>query len=117
MSAEELHAQWLSRVRAAPPAPLQQLQELMLAERQSPENLQSRFLGVVRSQICPPLSLSADAITVLDCDDDPLIPAAARMRVRGQYPGAHHVSLASGGHYPHVLNPEGYEKLLLSLLY
>lgn len=117
VSAKELHAQWLGRVRAAPVAPLQQLQEMMLAERQSPENLQARFLGVVRSRACPPLSLPADAITVLDCDDDPLIPPAARARVRAQYPDARHVSLPAGGHYPHVLNPEGYEKLLLNLLY
>lgn len=112
ISAQDLHAEWLTRVRATPAAPLQQLQEVMLAERQSPVNLQARFLGVVRSQICPPLPLPDTAITVLDCDDDPLIPPNVRERLRRQYPGARHVSLPTGGHYPHVLNPKAYEDLL-----
>jgi maspardin len=112
ISAQDLHAGWLSRVRAAPAAPLQQLQEIMLAERQSPVNLQARFLGVVRSQVCPPLPLPDTVITVLDCDDDPLIPPHVRERLRQQYPGARHLSLPTGGHYPHVLNPQAYESLL-----
>ena len=107
-----LHAQWLDRVRSAPVAPLQQLQEVMLAERQSPANLHARFLGVVRAQACPPLALPAGAITVLDCDDDPLIPPHVRERLRRQYPQAHHLSLPAGGHYPHVLNPAAYEAFL-----
>jgi pimeloyl-ACP methyl ester carboxylesterase len=112
IGAQDLHAEWLSRVRAAPAAPLQQLQEVMLSERQSPVNLQARFLGVVRSQMCPPLPLPDTAITVLDCDDDPLIPPQVRERLRQQYPGARHASLPTGGHYPHVLNPQAYEALL-----
>ncbi|RZL63844.1 MAG: alpha/beta hydrolase [Variovorax sp.] len=112
ISAQELHAEWLKRVRAAPAAPLQELQEVMLAERQSPMNLQARFLGVVRSRPCPPLPLPDTAITVLDCDDDPLIPPSVRERLRRQYPGARHVSMPTGGHYPHVLNPSAYEALL-----
>jgi len=112
VSPEALHAQWLARVRSTPVAPLQQLQEVMLAERQLPANLHSRFLGVVRAQACPPLVLPASAITVLDCDDDPLIPSHVRERLRQQYPDAHHVSLPTGGHYPHVLNPAAYEAFL-----
>jgi pimeloyl-ACP methyl ester carboxylesterase len=112
VSPQALHAQWLERVRSAPAAPLQQLQEIMLAERQSPANLHSRFLGVVRSQPCPALTLPAGAITVLDCDDDPLIPSSVRERLRRQYPDAQHLSLPTGGHYPHVLNPAAYEAFL-----
>jgi pimeloyl-ACP methyl ester carboxylesterase len=114
VSAEALHGQWLDRVRGAPASPLQQLQEIMLSERQPPDNLQARFLGVVRSQACPALSLPDSVVTVLDCDDDPLIPAAAQERLRGQYPGARHVSLPKGGHYPHLLNPKAYEALLFA---
>lgn len=109
---QTLHAEWLGRVRSAPVAPLQQLQEVMLAERQSPASLHSRFLGVVRSQPCPSLTLPAGAITVLDCDDDPLIPPPVRARLRGQYPDSRHLSLPTGGHYPHVLNPAAYEAFL-----
>ncbi|GAA4333318.1 hypothetical protein GCM10023144_24460 [Pigmentiphaga soli] len=110
--AAALHAEWLARVRATPPSPLQALQEIMLAERQQPDNLRARFLGVVKASACPPLPLAPAAVTVLDCDDDPLIPPAARARLRARYPGARHVCLPRGGHYPHLLNPEEYERLL-----
>jgi len=56
------------------------------------------------------------AITVLDCVDDPLIPATVRDRMRACYPGARHVSLATGGHYPHLVNPQAYHDLLLDVL-
>ncbi len=108
-----LHAEWLGRVRSAPASDLQQLQETMLARRQSPDNLHARFLGVVQSKACPPLSLNPSSITILDCDDDPLIPAAARSRLRERYPDAHHVSLPHGGHYPHLLNPKAYEEQIM----
>lgn len=113
----ELHATWLGRVQAAPASPLQQLQKLMLAERQSPENLHARFVGVTRSHACPALPLRDDDIVVLDCDDDPLIPPPARERLRGRYPGARHARFSTGGHYPHLLNPDGYESLLLDLAF
>lgn len=114
---QTLHAIWLERVRAAPVSPLQQLQLLMLAHRQSPENLHARFVGVTRAEAAPALPLSERAITVLDSADDPLIPPAARERLRGRYPGAQHLRLAQGGHYPHVLQPQAYEQILLDLAF
>jgi len=113
---EDLHAQWLSRVRAAPASELQQLQLSMLEQRQSPTNLHARFLGVVRAQACLPLPPPTTAVTILECDDDPLIPPHVRARLRGQYPDARHVRLPSGGHYPHLLAAQAYEALLLSCL-
>lgn len=114
---EALHAQWLDRVRRSPASPLQQLQLLMLDKRQSPRSLHSRFLGVTQARACPPLPIAPDAVLVLDCEDDPLIPPAARDRLRDRYPGARHVRLPTGGHYPHLLNPEAYESLLLDLAF
>ncbi|MBA2963678.1 MULTISPECIES: alpha/beta fold hydrolase [Ramlibacter] len=113
----DLHGTWLGRVQQAPVAPLQQLQLQMLAERQSPDNLHARFAGVTQAQACPPLPLRDDDIVVLDCDDDPIIPAIARDRLRNQYPRARHARLATGGHYPHVLNPQRYEGLLLDVAF
>ncbi|NYT68235.1 alpha/beta fold hydrolase [Pusillimonas noertemannii] len=110
---DALHAEWLGRIRSAPASELSQLQETMLAQRQSPRNLHARFLGVVRSTPCPALPIPASRITVLDCEDDPLIPPAARARLRARYPDALHVSLKRGGHYPHLLNPQDYEAALL----
>ncbi|MGN1055960.1 MAG: alpha/beta fold hydrolase [Comamonas sp.] len=116
-SPADLHATWLQRVRSTPVSPLQQLQLLMMEERQSPENLHARFVGVTESTACPSLSLPNEAVVVLDCEDDPLIPPAARDRLRQSYPGARHVRLPTGGHYPHVLKPESYESLLLDLAF
>jgi maspardin len=116
VSPQGLHAAWLARVGNLPVTPLQQLQLFMLSERQSPVNLHARFLGVGRASACPPLPLPMSAITVLDCTDDPLIPAEVRARMRACYPGARHVSLATGGHYPHLVNPQAYRDLLLDVL-
>ncbi|MBA3476856.1 MAG: alpha/beta hydrolase [Lautropia sp.] len=116
ISAQTLHGQWLERVRASPVTPLQQLQHHMLADRQSPASLMSRLLGVINALPCPPLTLPQRALTVLDCDDDPLIPLPVRERFRMQYPQARHVTLPSGGHYPHLLNSAAYEALLLEVL-
>lgn len=113
----ELHAAWVQRVQDAPGSPLQQLQALMLTSRQSPENLHARFAGVTRAQACPPLPIPDRDIVVLDCDDDPLIPPAARERLQRRYPGARHVRLPAGGHYPHLLEPERYEAVLLDLAF
>jgi pimeloyl-ACP methyl ester carboxylesterase len=113
----DLHATWVQRVESAPVSPLQQLQLLMLTERQSPDSLHARFFGVTRAQACPPLPLADGDIVVLDCEDDPLIPPAARERLRGRYPGARHVRLAQGGHYPHLLNPDSYESVLLDVAF
>jgi maspardin len=113
----DLHATWVERVASAPASPLQQLQKLMLTERQSPENLHARFAGVTRAQPCPALPIAESDVVVLDCDDDPLIPIAARERLRSRYPGARHVSLPQGGHYPHLLNADSYENVLLDLAF
>jgi maspardin len=113
----DLHATWLERVEQAPVSPLQQLQHLMLAERQSPENLHARFVGVTQAQPCPPLPLDDSDIVVIDCDDDAVIPPAARERLRLRDPRARHARLATGGHYPHILNPDRYESLLLDVAF
>ena len=114
--AAQLHQTWLDRVRAQPETPLQQLQAHMLATRQSPENLRARFLGVVRARPSPPLPIPPAAVTVLDCDDDPLIPAPIRARVHAQHPGARRISMPHGGHYPHLLSTPAYLQLLKETL-
>lgn len=116
-SAHDLHAAWVQRVQAAPPSPLQELQAKMLTERQSPANLHARFAGVTQAVACPPLPLAPTDVVVLDCDDDPLIPRAVRERLRERYPQAQIVTLPTGGHYPHLLNPAAYERLLLDVAF
>ncbi len=65
VSPKELHAAWIERVGNLPVSPLQQLQSFMLSDRQTPENLHARFLGVGRAKVCPSLSLPMAVVTVL----------------------------------------------------
>jgi pimeloyl-ACP methyl ester carboxylesterase len=111
--AGSLHAEWLARVHSSPPGKLRDLQLLMLGSRQTPENLYARFLGVVRAEPCPPLAMAPENVTILSCENDPLIPEPVRRRVEDVYAGARKKRLPFGGHYPHVLNPAAYVQALL----
>jgi pimeloyl-ACP methyl ester carboxylesterase len=113
---DALHQKWLQRIETAPVSDLQQLQTQMLKHRQTPENLHARFLGVVRAKPCPNLPLEGSKVTILDCADDPLIPLKVRERLRNNYPQAHHITLRTGGHYPHLLNPNEYSSILTTIL-
>jgi hypothetical protein len=108
------HREWTDRIAAAPESDLKVLQQYMLA-RKPPECLLAHFLVVIRAKPCPPLGLPPSAITLLSCADDPVIGAATRERVKAQFSGARAVSMASGGHYPHVLNADAYQALLLDV--
>ena len=110
-----MHEEWTARIEAAPPSDLKVLQRFMLA-RKPAAALLAHFLAVVRATACPPLQVPPERVTVLACDDDPVIDAAVRQRVGRQFPGARALSFARGGHYPHVLASEEYEVLLLEVL-
>lgn len=112
-SSQDVHTQWLARVQSSPESELRDLQLLMLGERQSPQNLHARFLGVARASACPPLSLGDADITVLDCSDDPLIERQTQHRLAARYSGAERVNLQHGGHYPHVINSAAYNQVLV----
>jgi pimeloyl-ACP methyl ester carboxylesterase len=110
--AAQLQTVWYDRVAQAPDSELKRIQIDMLSGRQSAENLRARFVGVVNAALCPPLPLAASRIVILDCADDPIIPPAARQAVRDHYPGAEVATLTSGGHYPHILNPQAYDAVI-----
>lgn len=115
-SAAELQAFWLQRVKQAPDSELKSIQLDMLSGRQSADNLKARFVGVAQATLCPPLPLPASHITIIDCEDDPIIPPQSRQAVRDRYPGANIRTLSSGGHYPHILNPSAYDAIITERL-
>ena len=112
----ELQSFWLQRVLQAPDSELKAIQLDMLSGRQSAENLKARFVGVAQATLCPPLPLAAQSITIIDCEDDPIIPPQSRQDVRDHYPGAHIRTLPKGGHYPHILNSEAYDAIITERL-
>ena len=112
----DLQAFWLQRVQQAPDGELKAIQLDMLSGRQSAENLKARFVGVAQATLCPLLPLPAQSITVIDCEDDPIIPPQSRQDVHDRYPGAHIRTLPKGGHYPHILNPDAYDAIITERL-
>jgi maspardin len=111
-SAADLQAIWRERVAQAPDGELKRIQSDMLTGRQTAENLQGRFLGVINAETCPPLPIPNERVVVIDCVDDPIIPLDARSEVRARYAGAEINTLPHGGHYPHILNPEPYNDII-----
>ena len=116
LSAPDLQAMWRDRVAQAPDSELEQIQADMLAGRQSAENLQARFIGVIEATLCPPLPVPQERIVIIDCADDPIIPPTSRQAVRDRYPQAEAATLPTGGHYPHILNPEAYDAVIVRRL-
>jgi maspardin len=115
--AKELQATWRQRVEQAPDGELKAIQLDMLSGRQSAGNLKARFEGVAAATLCPALSIPPERITVIDCEDDPIIPPRSRQAVRDHYAGARLHTLQSGGHYPHILNPQAYNAVITGRLF
>lgn len=111
-AAADMQQFWRDRLAQAPDSELKALQLDMLAGRQDADNLKSRFVGVVEARACPAIAVPADRIVVIDCADDPIIPPASRQAVADHYPGAEHITLPFGGHYPHILNADAYNATL-----
>jgi maspardin len=70
--------------------------------------LKARVLIVAGGGEVPPVTIPGDRITIIDCDDDPLIPEVGRADVRRRYPQAQWLRLPVGGHYPYITRPEAY---------
>lgn len=71
-------------------------------------NLKARVLALLKSDNLPHLPIPDSRITIIDSDDDPLIPEPARAEVRRRYPGARHYRFKYGGHFPYVIRPDDY---------
>ena len=74
----------------------------------SPRAMKARVLAVQAAPAVPPLTIPATRITIIDCEDDPLVPRAVQDDVVGRYPGAQHARLKTGGHYPYIVRPDAY---------
>lgn len=109
---EALIIAWRAIIASTPASELRDLQLDMLNGRQPAPVLQSHLRFVITAKPCPPLPISDAQIILLDCLDDKIITPAMREAVQLKYPNATRHSLASGGHYPHILNPEAYNALL-----
>lgn len=115
-AADTLKEQTLARVRAAPPGELRDIQLDLIGEKQDAALLRSRMLAVQLATSVPAIDLPQARITVIDCDNDPVIPAPVRAAVRARYAQAEAHNLAGGGHYPYILCAEEYNQILAARL-
>jgi pimeloyl-ACP methyl ester carboxylesterase len=70
--------------------------------------LKARVLAVASGGEVPPLHVPFNRVTIVDCEDDPLISVAGREDVLRRYPGARLLRLPVGGHYPYITRSDAY---------
>ncbi|MEP6972411.1 MAG: alpha/beta hydrolase [Betaproteobacteria bacterium] len=78
--------------------------------------MKARVMAVQAAPPVPRLDVPGDHITIIDCADDPLLPRAVQDDVVRRYPGARHVRLDSGGHYPYIVRTDDYVAALKQAL-
>ena len=78
--------------------------------------MKARVMAVQAAPAVPPLEMAGERITIIDCMDDPLLPRAVQEDVVRRYPGARHVRLDSGGHYPYIVRTADYVAVLRQAL-
>lgn len=98
-------ARWHDALSARPADPLRAVQLHMLHHGLMAEAFRGRLCQVANA-VAPQAATAIAHTVVCDCEDDPTITPPVRERVRARYPGARRLTLASGGHYPHIVTPE-----------
>lgn len=78
--------------------------------------MRARLNALKRGPELPPVSLAPSALSVIDAEDDPLIPPPMRAAVRARLPGAAGFGFRWGGHFPYVLRPDLYTNLVAARL-
>lgn len=78
--------------------------------------MKARVLAVQAAPAVPRLTMANERITIIDCADDPLLPRPVQDSVVQRYPGARHVRLSGGGHYPYVIRAREYNAIIEQVL-
>ncbi len=114
LSALDLLALWRQRIEANVASNgSSELSDMLLAFLRQPDNagqLQARLLTLANA--CQPITLKADPIAIIDCEDDAIIDMDSRLELRRCYPNARIYSLSQGGHYPYILNTERFNEII-----
>jgi pimeloyl-ACP methyl ester carboxylesterase len=111
MPAAALKAGARDRIVAQPPS---ELRSALLAEidAQPAEALKAHLLGVAHSRPLGKLPVPDEHVVVIDCADDPVVPAAMRAAVAAHYPGGARHTLEQGGHYPYIQAAEAFAAIV-----
>ena len=93
-------------------AELAEIMDALVGAVQTGAGLKSRLRGVRLSAAAPKVALEPDQITLIECDNDPLVDQAMRDEIAERYRGSARHVLEGGEHYPAILNPEEYSTIL-----
>ncbi len=84
--------------------------------QQTAPQLRNRMLLVQRALPLEHHIPPAVPLLLLECDNDPLIPAPVRAAIRSHYPQAECVQIHGGGHYPFLVKPDDYNQAIGAFL-
>ncbi|MFV0244710.1 MAG: alpha/beta fold hydrolase [Qingshengfaniella sp.] len=111
--ADQLRREWADRARPNQGTDLGRLLLCAMEDWLPARDLKGRLMAVSASQ---QITGGQDgAVAVVDCADDPIVGAAARLRFRQAWPGARHVT-TEGGHYPYVTAPDVFVDTIKALV-
>lgn len=79
-------------------------------------SFKARVMCMLMLDEIPRAATPLERTTVIDSDDDPLIPVAVRTGVRARYVGAHVHTFPEGGHFPYITRADSYIGLLKNRL-
>ncbi|HSV82545.1 MAG TPA: alpha/beta hydrolase [Ramlibacter sp.] len=108
----QLKEAWLAFARELPQAELREFLVDAVGNEQSAEELAGRCRTIATAGRVEPLDLPPGLVRILSCADDRVIAPDTAQEVAAAYPGAQHVRLATGGHYPHLLSATEYNRLI-----
>ncbi|GAA4337509.1 hypothetical protein GCM10023144_33310 [Pigmentiphaga soli] len=104
------------------PAPTPEHAELkavmleLVGTEQDADMVKAMRLAVLTAQPLPAVPLAAEAVALIDDDEDPVIAGPTREQMRQRYAGSRHVRIPGGGHYPANLQPGRYQAAIRELL-
>jgi pimeloyl-ACP methyl ester carboxylesterase len=107
-AADDLKTEAMARLEASPAGELRDVLLELVGHRQSAELLKSRMVGVQMSKPLPSPRIPTARVLLIDCDNDPLIPAPMRAAIRAHYGGAACQTIVGGGHYPYIVKSVEY---------
>lgn len=113
---DDLKDEWLARLKAREQDELRDVQIALLGQGQSSKCLRQRLLAAAIAAPAPVMQRGMFPLFLLDCADDPLLPAPTRNALSKRYPDAVHLTLPVGGHYPSVTQAAAYNRFICSAI-
>jgi maspardin len=83
-----------------------------LFEYLPPRGPKLRLAAIFLRKKAPAPAIPDKQIVIIDCDDDPLIPAIVRKDIRKRYPKAELNRLPAGGHFPYLTRTNKYNEII-----